>query len=95
MTEGGVMQDYPNLPARKESNVKVLKPKFQYSFFHISMSQKKPNKQKKTDASETVMLTDRRACDQSAIMHPTHVILHYTALLQGFVERGGNVCSYI
>lgn len=46
------------------------------------MSQKK---KKKTEDSETVTPTNRRVCDQSATLYPTHVILHYTALLQGFV----------
>lgn len=41
------------------------------------------------------MLTDRKERDQSATLHPTRFILHYTALLQGIVQRAGNVCSYI
>lgn len=65
----------------------VLKYKYFYCFYvtFFFTKGKKPLR---------VMLSDRRERDQSATLLPTRFILHYTALLQGFVQRGGNVCSY-
>lgn len=78
---------------RSSCSSKVLKPMFvlKYKYFYsvyvtFFTKGKKPL---------GVMLTDRRERDQSATLDPTRFILHYTALLQGFVQRGGNVCSYI
>lgn len=49
-------------------------------------------KRKNQICSLRVMRTDRRARDQSATLHPTHVI--HTVLLQRCVQRGRTVCSY-
>lgn len=64
----------------------VLKHKYFYSVYVTFTKGNEPL---------TVMITDRRKRDQSATLHPTRFILHYTALLQGFVQLGGTVCSYI
>lgn len=73
-----VIQDYPNLPAGKESLCSFKRSETNFSMFLLSRFYEPKKKKKKTEASEIMTLTDRRV-----LINQQHCSLHtssYTTL---------------